>query len=800
MKILGLGLSVLLAVGCGDSEPTTDGSGTTTGTDDAAEVGGTTDADGMVADGVATDDVPEPNDEGADDDAAPTEETEAPDEGPDIPEVLCVEGTPCDDLNPCTAKDKCTPEGVCAGQAYACDDERACTSDTCLGDGDCVFEVNAGTCLIANVCYQPGDGHPDNPCVTCAPGESSAEWTLAPNGQVCDGDGACLLDATCTGGTCSWGVVTCDDQNPCTDDVCDLVQGCLHTNNFDACEDGDPCSIGDFCKDAGCLAGLIPLVCNDGEPCTNDVCGPDGCLFIPKSGLCSDGTECTQGDHCTKGKCQPGTPISCADGNVCTVDKCDPFIGCAYELVDSACCVAGKSLCDDQNTCTTDVCDELEATCKYTENQANCDDGLPCTGPDSCLGGACGGGPLECDDFNACTEDSCIDAEGGCVFAPLEADCDDDNLCTEADHCTGGTCIGKPKPCGDGDTCTKDSCAPESGCVSELVVGPCNDSNACTGNDTCGPNGCVGIVKSCNDQNACTNDSCNPVIGCQHQAIGGPCDDGLSCSAGDACVAGECVSDLSSCGCLPEFGDVVTKLTQLVFGEGGNPGQGLNVDGAASCAPTDNCSAGVDNQMAKFSFLANEPMTDAVVSGKIVLLLEHKGFDGSAKEYTLNFYPGDSIKGSSCNVQADVCDYEVKTDGIDEETCEAIITFDNAKITGTTLSAGGKGYVYPLELPINDAIIPVEINNAQLQGEVTVVGNQVTLISAVLGGAIPKQTFLDGIDLVPASDLPEKDAIKQLLTVLIQNDIDTNNDGQPDAASIGLVMKGIPGHILGLEN
>src|SRR6185436_12843582 len=44
-----------------------------------------------------------------------------------------------------------------------------------------------------------------------------------------------------------------------------------------------------------------------------------------------------------------------------------------------------------------------------------CDDGDACTTNDECSGGACAGGPpLDCDDLNACTDDSCSSATG-CV-------------------------------------------------------------------------------------------------------------------------------------------------------------------------------------------------------------------------------------------------------------------------------------------------------------------------------------------------------------------------------------------------
>jgi hypothetical protein len=47
-----------------------------------------------------------------------------------------------------------------------------------------------------------------------------------------------------------------------------------------------------------------------------------------------------------------------------------------------------------------------------------------------------------CDDGNACTDDACNPATGGCVFSNNASTCDDGNPCTGGDVCSGGTCSG----------------------------------------------------------------------------------------------------------------------------------------------------------------------------------------------------------------------------------------------------------------------------------------------------------------------------------------------------------------------
>jgi hypothetical protein len=108
-------------------------------------------------------------------------------------------------------------------------------------------------------------------------------------------------------------------------------------------------------------------------------------------------------------------------------------------------------------------------------SDAFCDDGNACNGIETCntTTGVCvAGTPLNCDDGNVCTDDSC-DPASGCVHTNNTASCDDGNACTTADTCSGGTCVGGPAPnCNDGNLCTTDSCDPQTGCANVPVECP----------------------------------------------------------------------------------------------------------------------------------------------------------------------------------------------------------------------------------------------------------------------------------------------------------------------------------------
>ena len=77
--------------------------------------------------------------------------------------------------------------------------------------------------------------------------------------------------------------------------------------------------------------------------------------------------------------------------------------------------------CTDGNACTiNDRCAAGVCVGTVEADGTACTDGDPCTDPDVCMQGVClSGGPLVCDDGNACTIDSC-QPDVGCVFSPRD--------------------------------------------------------------------------------------------------------------------------------------------------------------------------------------------------------------------------------------------------------------------------------------------------------------------------------------------------------------------------------------------
>ena len=426
----------------------------------------------------------------------------------------------CDDGDACTVGDSCE-DGICAPGAPAnCSDGNPCTDDSCDPLAGCQHGANEALCTDGNECTE-GDH-----CV-------AAE---------------CLFDS----------LLQCDDGNPCTDDGCHPATGCSSAFNAAPCDDGDFCTIGDQCSEGECVGGMS-MACNDGNPCTDDACEEGvGCTFTPNDAPCSDGDACTLGDLCGDGKCLFDELLFCDDENSCTDDTCDPATGCAYTLNSAPCddgddcttgdhCTLGECaggvvmVCNDDNPCTDDACVE-EAGCKFTPNQAACDDGNTCTALEACSGGACVATVmLACDDGNQCTTDSC-DPALGCVNTENDAPCNDDNICTVNDFCQGGECLGGGAlDCDDQNPCTDDTCLPDGGCLITPNAAPCTDANECTTGDHCQEAECVttGLLP-CDDDNLCTNNNCDPDFGCVYSANSQLCDDSNACTDDDQCKDGAC--------------------------------------------------------------------------------------------------------------------------------------------------------------------------------------------------------------------------------------------------------------------
>ena len=328
----------------------------------------------------------------------------------------CVLPSDCNDYDPCTEEDcplagetgTCESEEIdgCCNENEECDDNNLCNLDACInhvcrhgpdpGKSDC--------CLSESDCDDGCDCTVDT-CLTnihaCHYQKDPLEPLCCLSSLECDDGNAytvdkcvnCLCLVQDSPDICNPVNISCNDDNPCTIDTCDLQnEQCHHTYVAGCCLQDSDCDDAEYCTQDSCdkesdpqapecLNELIQACCQsdaecaDGNPCTTDVCVNKACKTISKPSCCLTDDDCATGFECHVGTCDPVTkecvysvdmdnPVldccttiqDCYDNKVCTDDLCIDF-ECQNPNEDGCCTEeTAEELCNDSNLCTYDVC------------------------------------------------------------------------------------------------------------------------------------------------------------------------------------------------------------------------------------------------------------------------------------------------------------------------------------------------------------------------------------------------------------------------------------------------------------
>jgi hypothetical protein len=223
-----------------------------------------------------------------------------------------------------------------------------------------------------------------------------------------------------------------DGEDACDQASCEsMISAQTHCYTNAECASGQSCI-----AEAGlCVFCQSDAACDDANACTQDACQPAlGCMNPPVTNgtSCDDANACLRTDSCIDGVCTGGNPVNCVAQDQChAAGTCDPATG----------------LCSNPPV--------ADATA--------CDDGDACTQTDSCVAGACNGSnPVVCGALDQChVSGTCDPATGTCSNPPIldGTPCDDADACTLSDACVAGTCApGVPLDCDDENECSDDSC------------------------------------------------------------------------------------------------------------------------------------------------------------------------------------------------------------------------------------------------------------------------------------------------------------------------------------------------------
>jgi hypothetical protein len=286
----------------------------------------------------------------------------------------------------------------------------------------------------------------------------------------------------------------CDDANVCTDDDC-VSNVCEYTNNTAPCDDSFYCNGTDTCSAGNCS--------HAGNPC------PDDGLFCNGVESCDEvNDQCTQsGDPCPPDASCNETTDSCEcldDGFFCNgfeffaFDQClhsgDPCFSLLCDEGTDSCveCFVNAD-CDDSDVCTDDVC--TGGVCQHTNNTEPCDDGLYCTGTDTCSGGNCVHGgdpciPLVCfEETDECRSGD-IDSDGDGILDGSDNCPETFNPGQEDNYPPGGNNRGDACECEGNFDCDQD-CDGTDASTFKIDFGrssfenPCNSEPVCNGNFDC---------------------------------------------------------------------------------------------------------------------------------------------------------------------------------------------------------------------------------------------------------------------------------------------------------------------------
>jgi len=508
--------------------------------------------------------------------------------------------------------------GPCADDSN-CQDRLPCSPGVCLPEKLCSYTLLDG--VPAPAVFQIAA---DCQTVMCKGGDPSTvpeaqdyfndlnsctrdECTDGASTNTPLGDGsACTVGektGICAAGKCEIACTNnsdCDDQNPCSDDICDVGMGkCVFTYLDGVLTPGATQVPGD-CKVRYCTNGVdgdtnddadVP---NDLNPCTDDICtagvpsnsplGPKKSCLLPapdETNVC-DGNgacvECVDKDDCVKIVETECEKRSCVN-NKCEIayepqtTLASPVLQAANDCQKVVCSgMANPStltvndnadLPNDSNPCTTDACNNGVPTFTNKAQGTNCGGAQVCNANGQCVG--CNA-PTDCmgtDDF--CKTRTCINNVCGFSYTANGTDLPMGQTTGDCKvlECDGAgnvkTSVLQSDVPVDGNACTQDVC--------NAMGTPSNPATAV--NSPCS----VGM-----------NDACDGMGTCKKSL-------GKTCAGGAECVSTRCVDGVccnSACTTLCEACNVAGSVGTCIAVPKGQD-DGTCTGATQSCNASNDC-------------------------------------------------------------------------------------------------------------------------------------------------------------------------------------------------------------------
>ncbi|MFH1532994.1 MAG: hypothetical protein ABIK09_19900 [Pseudomonadota bacterium] len=249
------------------------------------------------------------------------------------------------------------------------------------------------------------------------------------------------------------------------------------------------------------------------------------------------------------------------------------------------------------------------------------------------------------------------------------------------------------------------------------------------------------------------------------------------------------------------------KLNLQGIGEGGHLGEALDIDDdPGSCTPPDDCSDGRDNSLSSVTLEATKlidqlaELQALIGDDEAVLVLANKGpFQPEVFYLLLGTREG---MDSSCDTEAELCDYLLRPELMDATTCEPLVRFELTS-TGDGNGMPGFGEEFSLQVQVIPDYAPHILRvwrpgfTAKLDDWA---GDDQTWQEGVLGGAFHKEDLLEIVEALPDDfDLSiSRQLLKGMLDMFLIPDIDADGDGTPESVSFGVRFTTIPAMLSGI--
>ncbi|GMV43126.1 MAG: hypothetical protein AMXMBFR64_48420 [Myxococcales bacterium] len=447
----------------------------------------------------------------------------------------------------CDGKDNDCDAATDEGFVYTQENgQQKALGQACDGIGECgMGTVHCNPGKTAATCSTNPDGTNDQSQIELCDGldnscngmtDEGFVYQGQPIGGPCDGVGACGVgtvecfnasNARCStepGGsqsqsvpeTCNGADDDCDGETDEASPGVPLTQACYTgpngTIDVGLCKGGTAtCSGGTY---GACVGQVLPkpsdTICDGKDEDCDGQKDEDYAPVACGTGVCANTSACVSGAvvACAP-KPQTGDDTDC-DGldDDCDGQTDEAFIPTTYGLGVCACqstCVSGSEIACTPSSpplAQDTTCNGQDDDCDGQTDESFTD-GIACT-VDVCVAGEGTSTPnhAACNDSEACTDDACSIAAGGCVHTPDDSNApnpaaDDGNPCTDL-VCQGGTSknvIDDSNVPDDGKSCTADTCS--GGVASHAIIdgncfidGDCwapGDVNPSSGCEVCAP-------------------------------------------------------------------------------------------------------------------------------------------------------------------------------------------------------------------------------------------------------------------------------------------------------------------------